>query len=263
MYDPALKKLLDQKVAIYNHPSFIDKDPISVPHRFTRMQDIEISGFFAAILAWGNRTAIINSCTRLLQAMDNAPYDFIRHFKDTDLKPLLHFVHRTFNATDLFYLLHFLQFHYSKSASLESAFAQFINRESTDIAQALTGFHNYVFSLPQAPQRTRKHIATPARKSACKRLNMYLRWMVRNDGKTGPVAPLVDFGIWKNITPAQLVCPLDVHVARVARRLNLLTRKQDDWHAALELTHKLKALSPEDPVQYDFALFGLGVIEKF
>lgn len=263
MYDPALKKLLDQKVAIYNHPSFIDKDPVSIPHRFTKLQDIEISGFFAAILAWGNRTAIINSCTRLLQAMDYAPYDFVRHFTEADLKPLLHFVHRTFNATDLFYLLHFLQFHYSKGPSLESAFAQFINQESTDIAQALTGFHNYVFSLPHAPERTRKHIATPARKSACKRLNMYLRWMVRNDGGRKPAGTTVDFGLWKNISPAQLVCPLDVHVARVARRLNLLERKQDDWHAAVQLTQKLKALSPEDPVQYDFALFGLGVIEKF
>ncbi len=263
MYDPALKRLLDQKVALYNQPSFIEKDPVSVPHRFTKLQDIEISGFFAALLAWGNRTSIINSCTRLLQAMDQAPYDFVRNFRDTDLKPLLHFVHRTFNATDLFYLLHFLQFHYSKHESLETAFAQFINRESTDITQALTGFHQYVFSLPQAPARTRKHIATPARKSACKRLNMYLRWMVRDDGGKGNAGSLVDFGLWKNISPAQLICPLDVHVARVARRLNLLERKQDDWHAAVELTGKLKVLSPADPVQYDFALFGLGVIEKF
>ena len=254
--NPALKKFLDEKVSYYNQPSFIEKDPISIPHRFSKLQDIEIAGFFAALFAWGNRTSIINSCTRLLHAMDNEPYDFIINHKDTDLKPLLSFVHRTFNATDLFWLLRFLQGHYTSYTTLELAFSQFINPESTDISEALIGFYNYVFDDPEAPQRTRKHISTPMKNSACKRMNMFLRWMVRNDGK-------VDFGIWKSIKPSQLVCPLDVHVASVARRVKLLERPQNDWKAALELTQSLKQLDKIDPVKYDFALFSLGVLEKF
>lgn len=260
MSSPSLKQFLDRKVAEYNQPSFITKDPVSIPHRFSKVQDIEIAGLFAALFAWGNRSSIINSCTLLLTAMDNAPYDFVRQHEPSDLKPLLSFVHRTFNATDLFWMLHFLQWHYSRHDSLEFAFAQFINPLSTDITQALTGFHHYVFSLPGAPERTRKHIATPERNSACKRLNMYLRWMVRNDGVPDPP---VDFGIWKKISPAQLVCPLDVHVAQVARRTGLLQRRQNDWKAALELTEQLRLLSPGDPAQYDFALFALGAEERF
>lgn len=256
MNTAALKQMLDRKVAEYDQASFIAKDPVSIPHRFNRRQDIEIAGFFAALFAWGNRTSIINSCNRLLRAMDDAPYDFVRNHTDTDLKPLLSFVHRTFNATDLFWLLHVLQQHFRSYDTLEIAFSQFINSFSPDITPALTGFHDYVFAEPQAPQRTRKHISTPAKQSACKRLNMYLRWMVRSESA-------VDFGIWQQISPAQLVCPLDVHVARVARRLNLLTRKQDDWKAAQELTAGLRALNAADPVRYDYALFGLGVIEKF
>ncbi len=259
MHSSSLKKFLDQKVSEYNRPDFIEKDPVSIPHRFSRQQDIEISGFFAALFAWGNRTSIINSCSRLLAAMDNAPYDFVRMYQPTDLKPLLSFVHRTFNATDLFWLLHFLQQHYLRYDTLESAFSQYINPLSTDITQALIGFHDYVFSLPDAPERTRKHISTPAKNSACKRLNMFLRWMVRNDDGS----PQVDFGIWSSIRPVQLICPLDVHVANVARRVNLLQRTQNDWKAALELTAQLRRMSPDDPVKYDFALFGLGVMERF
>lgn len=257
----SLKRLLDRKVVLYNQPSFIEKDPISVPHRFQKLQDIEISGFFAALFAWGNRTSIINSCNRLLLAMDNAPYDFVKNHKETDLKPLLSFVHRTFNATDLFWLLHFLKGHYRRNDTLETAFSQFINPLSTDITQALTGFHQYVFSSPDAPERTRKHIATPAKKAACKRLNMYLRWMVRKD--PGLKKPYVDFGLWNAISPSQLICPLDVHVGNVARRVDLLTRTQNDWKAARELTLNLKLLDPADPVKYDYALFGMGVIERF
>lgn len=251
-----LKKLLDQKVAEYNRPDFIAKDPVSIPHRFSKLQDIEIAGFFAATFAWGNRTAIINSCNRLLTAMDQAPYDFVQHHTDKDLKTLLSFVHRTFNATDLFWIIHFMHMHYQRYSTLEDAFAQFMHPGSTDIAQGLTGFHDYVFSFPDAPDRTRKHIATPAKNSACKRLNMYLRWMVRRDG-------IVDFGIWKKISPSQLICPLDVHVGRVARRLGLLERPQDDWKAAMELTDHLRQLDPLDPAKYDYALFALGVAERF
>jgi len=249
-----LKTFLDEKVALYNSPRFIEKDPISIPHRFTKKQDIEIAGFFAAILAWGNRTSIINSCGKLMNAMHHSPHDFILHFEEKDLIPLQSFVHRTFNATDLFYLLHFLQMHYRRNESLESAFAQFINKESTNVEAALIGFHNYCFSFEYAPERIKKHIATPLRKSACKKLNMYLRWMVRKDDKG------VDFGIWENISPAQLICPLDVHSSKFARKFHLLERKQNDWKAALELTGNLRQLSMEDPVQYDFALFGLGVM---
>lgn len=257
----AIKKLLDQKVKEYNQTFFIEKDPVSIPHRFRQLQDIEIAGFFAAIFAWGNRTSIINSCTRLLGAMDNAPYDFVKNYKEQDLKPLTGFVHRTFNATDLFWLLEFLKKHYTENESLEAAFAQFLHPLSTDVSQALIGFHNYVFAIPEAPERTRKHIATPAKKSACKRLNMFLRWMVRDDNET--MKQPVDFGLWKQIKPSMLICPLDVHVGNVARRLGLLEAPQNDWKAALELTEQLRRFDKADPVKYDFALFGLGVMERF
>ena len=258
-----LKEFLDRKFIQYNHSSFIADDPISIPHRFTKKQDIEIAGFFASILAWGTRKGIINSCNRLLAGMDNAPYDFIMN---TDLnnhknfKPFKGFVHRTFNAMDLWYLFNFLQYHYSKAESLETAFSKWMQPGDDTVENALAGFHNYVFGYTdeaREEKHCRKHIATPAKKSACKRLNMFLRWMVRNDNNG------VDFGIWQNIQPSQLICPLDVHVARVSRKLNILHRTQDDWQAALELGHYLKQLDAADPVKYDYALFGLGVIEKY
>lgn len=185
--------------------------------------------------------------------MDNAPYDFVQNFKESDLKLMLHFVHRTFNAVDLFSFLYFLQYHYRQHRSLEDAF---VSQQFNDIENALINFHNYFIAAPNFASRTQKHISTPRRKSACKRLNMYLRWMVRNDG-------VVDFGIWKKISPKDLVCPLDVHVGRVARRLGLLDRASNDWQAALALTANLRKLSATDPVKYDFALFGLGVEERF
>jgi uncharacterized protein (TIGR02757 family) len=255
--DSKLKAFLEEKVAQYNQPSFIPSDPISIPHRFTVKQDIEIAGFFAALFAWGNRTIIINKCTELLQLMDNAPYDFMRNHTDEDLKRFLHFKPRTFNTTDLLYFISFLQYYYSQHISLESAFSIWLTEENKTIERALFHFHHYFFALPYAPERTKKHIATPERGSHCKRLNMFLRWMVRKDDKG------VDFGIWNEISPAQLVCPVDVHVARVARKLNLLQAKQLNWKAALELTEQLRQFDPLDPVKYDFALFGLGVAEKF
>ena len=252
-----LKIFLDSKVAEYNKPSFIAADPISIPHRFSKKQDIEISGLFAAIFAWGNRTIIINKTNELMQLMDNAPYQFIMHHSDSDLKRLLTFKHRTFNTTDLLYFIEFLQSHYSNNNSLESAFSKWMNKDDSSIENALNGFHNYFFSLDTVPERTKKHIAAPVRNSSCKRLNMYLRWMVRKDNSG------VDFGIWKKIAPSQLVCPIDVHVARVAKRFNLLQRKPVDWQAAKELTAQLKNFDPDDPAKYDFALFGIGVVEKF
>jgi len=250
-----IKQLLDNKMRLYNQPHFIKGDPISVPHRFTKKQDIEITGLFAAILAWGNRTTIINSCNKLVQLMDNSPYDFIMNHKDTDLKSFIHFVHRTFNATDLLYFIHFLQWHYAQHESLEDAFVPGKTYKEETVEHALVHFHNYFFSI-EHPERTRKHISTPARKSACKRINMYLRWMVRKD-KQG-----VDFGIWKKIKPAQLVCPLDVHVARVAHRLQLIDNEKSNWQNAIQLTTALRQMNPQDPAVYDYALFGLGAEER-
>lgn len=252
-----LKKFLDKKVDEYNQPSFIQADPISIPHRFSQKQDIEIAAFFAAIFAWGNRTIIINKTTELMQLMDNKPYQFCLNLNDEKRRKLLQFRHRTFNPTDLLYFADFLHQHYQQHSSLETAFSKWMKPKDETIEKALIGFHQYFFSLEDAPQRTKKHIATPEKGSTCKRLCMFLRWMVRSDNKG------VDFGLWKNMSPAQLVCPIDLHVARVARTFNLITRKQTDWLTAQELTKALKIFDAADPAKYDFALFSLGVIEKF
>jgi uncharacterized protein (TIGR02757 family) len=252
-----IKDFLNKKVDEYNQPFFIVDDPVSVPHLFTKKQDIEIAGLFAALFAWGNRTTIIQKSRELLSLMDNSPYDFITNAPETSLKKLMHFKHRTFTPTDLLYFMEFLRHHYQQSDSLETAFTKGMSSSDKDIEGALRYFHHYFFSLEDAPPRTRKHIATPEKKSTCKRLNMYLRWMVRRDNGG------VDFGIWQNISPSQLICPIDLHVARVAKRLNLLQRKQIDWQAALELTAFLRTLDKNDPSKYDFALFGLGVMEKY
>lgn len=253
---PDLKKYLEQKVDLYNQPSFIKDDPISIPHLFTKKQDIEIAGFFAAIFSWGNRTTIINKSKELMRLMDFAPHEFCLNKDLSRLKTLLAFKHRTFNATDLLYFIEFLNFHYSNNGSLESAFTKGMNKKDETIENGLTGFYNYFFSLPDSPERTRKHIASPEKNSSCKRLNMFLRWMVRSDNQG------VDFGIWKNIAPSQLICPVDVHVARVATALNIIQRKPVDWQTALELTAYLRTLDKVDPVKYDFALFGTGVMEN-
>lgn len=252
-----LKDFLDSKVEQYNTPAFIKDDPVCIPHLFSKQQDIEIAALFASVFAWGNRTIIIKKCTDLLQRMDNAPHDFVQNHNDHDLKRLLGFKHRTFNDTDLLYFIHFLHHHYLTNASLETAFAKGMSAGDETTENGLNYFFKYFFLLEYAPARTKKHIASPAKKSTCKRLNMFLRWMVRKDDKG------VDFGIWKKISPARLVCPIDVHVARVAYRFQLLKRRQIDWEAGIELTSYLRTLDAEDPVKYDFALFGLGVIEKF
>jgi uncharacterized protein (TIGR02757 family) len=252
-----LKEFLDRKVDEYNQPSFVSSDPVCVPHSFKQQQDIEIAGFFAAVFAWGNRTTIIHKCRELMQRMDNAPFDFIRYHEEQHLKQLLGFRHRTFNDTDLLYFVSFLQHHYKKNKSLESAFTKCMQAGDEDTCNALSGFYHYFFSMEHVPARTKKHIASPEKKSTCKRLSMFLRWMVRDDDGG------VDFGIWKHIKPSQLVCPVDLHVARVARRFKLLDRQQTDWQAAIDLTDHLKHLDPDDPVKYDFALFGLGIMEKF
>lgn len=251
-----LKNFLEEQVEIYNQPSFIEDDPISIPHLFSKKQDIEIIGFWVAILAWGQRKTIIKKAKELIKLMDNAPHDFILNHKDNDLKPFLNFKHRTFNASDTLYFLYFFKHFYQEYQSLEEAFLIDFSEKEKNIEKSLKNFHNLFFSLEEAPQRTRKHIATPARNSACKRINMFLRWMVRKD-KQG-----VDFGLWEKIKSSQLICPCDVHVDRVARKLGLIKRKPLDWKTALELTKNLQKFDKQDPVKYDFALFGLGVSEK-
>lgn len=244
------KELLDKQVEKYNRVSFIEKDPISIPHAFKKQQDIEIAGLFAALFAWGNRTTIINKSRELMQLMEYAPYNFIINHREVALKKLLHFRHRTFNATDLLYFIEFLQQHYSEYESLEEAF--FPHGIHT-VEEGLNHFRRKFISGINFPERTGKHVSSPAKNSSCKRLNMFLRWMVRKDSKG------VDFGIWKKINPSELIIPLDVHVFRVATELKLIKEKKPDWNAALKLTSILKTFDPEDPVKYDFALFGMGV----
>jgi len=248
-----LKDFLDSKVAEYNRPAFIKDDPVSVPHLFTNKQDIEIAGFFAAVFAWGNRTTIISKSKELMERMNNSPFSFIKDPSEKELKRLKGFKHRTFNDDDLFYFIEFFQHHYAHYDSLEKAF---FPDTGFDAEQALIYFKNYFLSLEHL-KRTEKHISSPLQKSTCKRLNMFLRWMVRKDNCG------VDFGLWKNISPSKLICPIDLHVARVAKKIGLLKRKQVDWLAATELTAALRQLDKDDPVKYDFALFNLGVIEKF
>lgn len=251
--------LLEKKYKEYNSPSFIENDPISIPHRFSKKQDIEIAAFFSATIAWGNRKSIITSANRFVTLMDNAPHDFVLNHQEKDLKRFLDFKHRTFNPTDTLYFIEFFKQHYSKYDSLEKAFfnsERGMRNAELNTGQALIQFNENFFSLEDAPHRTRKHVATPARGSTCKRMNMFLRWMVRKD-KSG-----VDFGIWKKIKPSQLLIPLDVHVDRVARKLGLIKRKQTDWETVVELTENLKTFDPKDPVKYDFALFGISVLDK-
>ncbi|MDR0660592.1 MAG: TIGR02757 family protein [Prevotellaceae bacterium] len=246
-----LKPFLDKMAEKYNQIGFIENDPISIPHRFTKKQDIEIAAFFAAILAWGQRKTIISKCRQLMEMMDNTPHDFIVNHTANDIRHMNVYKHRTFNAEDLRYFLAFFKYHYQNHDSLENAFIPADFNEN--MKDTLTYFNSYFFSLPNSPQRTQKHIATPARKSACKRLNMFLRWMVRKDDNG------VDFGLWTTIQSSQLICPIDVHVNRVANELDIICCKNADWQTAVELTNKLKVLDSEDPAKYDFALFGIGV----
>ncbi|MGY6557715.1 MAG: TIGR02757 family protein [Nitritalea sp.] len=251
----ALKDFLEEHVSRFNRPEFIPEDPISIPHAFTKKQDIEIAGFIAATLAWGQRKTIIAKCRQWMELMDHAPHDFMLQHQESDLKVFEQFKHRTFTPTDTLYFIAFFRRFYLTHSSLEEAFLQGYQAGEVDIMERLLrGFHEQFFADPFAPARTRKHVATPARKSACKRLNMFLRWMVRTDDAG------VDFGIWKRIQPSQLICPCDLHVDRVARGLGLIQRKQTDWATAMELTRALRELDAADPVRYDFALFSLGVI---
>ncbi|MEZ4856012.1 MAG: TIGR02757 family protein [Gelidibacter sp.] len=249
-----LKEFLDTKVEQYNHPKFIESDPIQIPHQFNTKEDIEIAGFLTATIAWGNRKSTINNAKRMMQLLDNAPYDFVLNHQKTDLETLLPFVHRTFNSDDFIQFIKSLQHIYTKYHGLEYVFSKY--SESNSMQNAIHHFKKAFFEIDHLP-RTQKHVSDPIKNSAAKRINMYLRWMVRNDTKG------VDFGLWKSLSPAQLSCPLDVHSGNVARKLGLLKRKQNDGKALLELDTNLRKMDKIDPVKYDFALFGLGVFENF
>ncbi|ALM07180.1 hypothetical protein SB49_04720 [Sediminicola sp. YIK13] len=249
-----LKNFLDAKVSQYNHPEFLESDPIQIPHLFTLKEDVEISGFLTATIAWGNRKSIISNAHKMMELMDHAPYDFIQNHQENDLDRLQNFVHRTFNGVDLAYFVKSLKNIYQYRSGLEGVFTSNIDKKS--IQPTISKFKEVFFEIPH-PKRTTKHISDPVKGSAAKRINMYLRWMVR-DNTTG-----VDFGLWKDIPTSILSCPLDVHSGNVARKLGLLKRKQNDAKALAELDRSLRHLDPKDPVKYDFALFGLGVFEKF
>lgn len=251
---PEIKEFLDEMVVKYNNPHFIGSDPISIPHLYDLKEDIEISGFLAATIAWGNRTMILRNGFRLMELMGNSPYDFVMNHREDHLTPLEGFVHRTFNQVDLVYFIKALKNIYLNHGGLEPVFAGSVTGLTTQ--PAISIFRKEFFGQLD-PGRTAKHISDPANGSAAKRLNMYLRWMVRNDNCG------VDFGIWKSISPNQLSCPLDVHSGNVARKLGLLTRTQNDAKAVKELDFNLRQMDKDDPVKYDFALFGLGVFEHF
>lgn len=249
-----IKTFLEEKAQQYESFDFIEVDPIQIPHQFSLKEDIEISGFLAATIAWGNRKSIINNAQKMMQLMDQAPFDFIMNHKEKDLARFEGFVHRTFNADDLRYFIKALRHVYREHQGLEQLFSQQATPKS--LQEAIHHFKQVFFSLPHQ-QRTQKHVSDPLKGSAAKRLNMYLRWMVRSN-KNG-----VDFGLWPSLHPRQLSCPLDVHSGNVARKLKLLKRKQNDGKALLELDTALRKMDSEDPVKFDYALFGLGVFEKF
>ncbi|MGJ8732006.1 MAG: TIGR02757 family protein [Cellulophaga sp.] len=249
-----LKEFLDLKVIQYNNPDFITSDPIQIPHSFTKKEDIEIAAFLTATIAWGNRKSIIKNATRMMELLNNSPHDFILHHSDDDLGNFKGFVHRTFNEIDLTFFVQSLKNIYTNHNGLEAVFKTYT--KENDLQTAISKFKAIFFEIKH-PLRTTKHISDPLKGSAAKRINMFLRWMVR-DSNTN-----VDFGIWKTIDPALLSCPLDVHSGNVARKLGLLKRKQNDAKALAELDKSLRKLDPKDPSKYDFALFGLGVFEGF
>jgi uncharacterized protein (TIGR02757 family) len=248
-----LKDFLEEKYELYNRPSFIELDPVSIPHQFSRKEDIEIAAFFSATIAWGQRPTIIRNANRLMDLMDKEPYQFIMNSTKNDWKRFEGFTHRTFNESDVVYFIKSLQNIYEVHGGMEKVFSV---KSKKDVKSGIHHFRK-VFLEINPHGRTAKHVANVEKNASAKRINMFLRWMVRND-KRG-----VDFGIWKNISPSLLYCPLDLHSGRVARKLGLLNRTQDDWKAVNELTMNLRVLDKKDPVKYDFALFGLGVFEKF
>lgn len=254
MFISDLKSFLEEKVEQYNHIKFIDTDPIQIPHRFSQKEDIEIAGFLTATIAWGNRKSIIKNANRIIEFMDNSPYDFVLNHTNKDLLKINGSIHRTFNSVDLQFFIKSLKNIYINYGGLENVFAA--RQQEKNTFYLIERFRNIFFEL-QHFNRTQKHISNPVKNSSAKRINMFLRWMVRKDNKG------VDLGIWNSISPSQLVCPLDVHSGNVARKLDLIQRKQNDWKAVSELMDNLSLFDSEDPVKYDFALFGLGAFEDF
>ncbi len=243
--------LLEEKYDQYNRKSFIESDPISIPHLFSTKEDIEISGFLTATISWGQRVTIIKNANQLMQLMDFAPYDFVLNHNNKELNRLLSFKHRTFNVVDLFFFITSLKNIYLNHEGLESVFSA----NQNDMQKSIHHFRTVFFEI-EHPTRTTKHVSDSNNNSSAKRINMFLRWMVRNDNRG------VDFGIWNTIKPSALMCPLDVHSGNVARKIGLLNRTQNDWKAVEELTHTLRKIDKLDPIKYDFSLFGLGVFDK-
>jgi uncharacterized protein (TIGR02757 family) len=254
LHNEDIKQLLFEKADQYNRPAFIEDDPISIPHLFSKKEDIEIAALFSAIIAWGQRPVIIRNALQLMKWMDFEPYDFILNSNAADLKPFSQFKHRTFNGDDCIYFMRSLKALYQVHDGMESVFSDAWTRAEGNAAIAINEFRKVFLSF-SPPGRTSKHIANPLSGSAAKRINMFLRWMVRSDDKG------VDFGLWKNIPPSTLCCPLDVHTGNVSRGLGILQRNANDWRSVMELTSFLKTLEPEDPVRFDFALFGLGMYD--
>jgi len=254
MNSEKLKELLESKYTLYNNPDFISSDPIAIPHSFSKGEDIEISSFLTSTIAWGQRTTIVKNGFRLMEMMDNVPYEFVMNAGPEDLRRLSTFVHRTFNGDDCLFFIESLRNIYLKFGGMQQAFTSGIQPGETSIYPSILRFRERFLESPHLP-RSQKHIANPAAGSTAKRINMFLRWMVRKDNHG------VDFGLWDSLSPAQLCCPLDVHVGNVARRLKLLKRKQNDWKAVEELTASLRTFDPLDPAKYDFALFGTGAFE--
>ncbi len=251
---PELKEFLDEKVELYNRPAFIEHDPISIPHLYTNKEDIEISGFLAATISWGNRKMILRNANRIMAFLDDSPYDFIMNSDIQDLERIEGFVHRTFNSLDLIFFLKALKYIYNNKGGLENIFNEFKTKDS--LQPAIHKLNTIFFELPHS-HRTERHISDPYKGSAAKKINMFLRWMIRKDNRG------VDFGIWRSISASVLSCPLDVHSGNVARKLGLLLRNQNDSKAVSELDRNLREMDKEDPVKYDFALFGLGIFERY
>ncbi|MUU77298.1 TIGR02757 family protein [Winogradskyella endarachnes] len=249
-----LKDFLEEKVVLYNNPKFIESDPIQIPHQFSKKEDIEISAFLTATIAWGNRKSIIKNANRMMAMLEQSPFQFITQHQESDLEKLIPFVHRTFNGNDFIQFVQSLQHIYKNHQGIEAVFAK--HAETDSLQHSIHQFKKIFFEISHL-DRTKKHVSDPLKNSAAKRINMFLRWMVRHDKKG------VDFGIWNSLSPSQLSCPLDVHSGNVARKLGLLKRKQNDGKALAELDHALRQLDGDDPVKYDFALFGLGVFEGF
>jgi len=249
-----LREFLDEKTSLYNNPQFIELDPIQIPHLYANREDIEIAGFLTAAISWGRRTSIIRSGQKMMILLGNSPYDFIMSHSEVQLERLDGFVYRTFNSGDLAYFIKALRFLYMEKGGLEEVFS--CHQTADSLQPAIHQLKCEFFSLPH-PTRTRKHLPDPFNGSAAKRINMFLRWMVRCDNRG------VDFGIWRQISPSILSCPLDVHSGNVARELGLIDRRQNDAKAVAQLDTRLRILDPADPAKYDFALFGLGMFEKF